>query len=82
MIDKPEGPEPVTINFNLKAPGYLIICPANQLDIPKGISVYFTHAFHEWLLKNPQYRLRASVGIVEDGQTVMFHVWYDEEGQP
>lgn len=79
MTDIPEGAGSVAINFNLKAPGYLIICPDHKQGIPKGVSVYLTHAFHEWVLKNPQHRVRASLGIVEDGQTVMIHVWYDEE---
>lgn len=82
MTDIPEGEGSVAINFNLKAPGYLIICPDHKQGIPKGVSVYLTHAFHEWVVKNPQLRVRASLGIVEDGQTVMIHVWYDEEGRP
>lgn len=76
MTDIPEEGA-VAINFNLKAPGYVIICPDHKQGIPKGVSVYVTHAFHEWVLKNPHYQVRACLGIVEDGQTVMYHVWYD-----
>lgn len=72
-----EIPEGVTIKISQHA--HILIFPDPKQGIPKGVSVYLAHTFHEWVMKNPHCRVRASVGIVENGQTVMYHVWYNEE---
>lgn len=31
----------------------------------------------EWLERNPDFRVRATLPIVEDGYTVAIHVWFE-----
>ncbi|GEM_PF-6752927 len=69
MTDIPEEGA-VAINFNLKAPGYLIICPDHKQGIPKGVSVYLTHAFHEWVLKDEEKGTFYFFGCKEGGRGV------------
>ncbi len=72
----------VLIEYRLMAPGYMVICPNMKAARPKGISVLLMSAVHDWVMENPNLRVRAAVGIVENGENVFFHIWFDEEAKP
>jgi hypothetical protein len=38
---------------------------------------FLNETFYNWLLRNPEFRVRATLPIVEKGYTVAIHVWFD-----
>ena len=38
---------------------------------------YLNHTFYNWLQRNQEFTIRATLPIVEKGNTVAIHVWYD-----
>lgn len=52
--DSAKGQDTVGIDIRMKSPGYITIAPDRKTGIVQGVSVFLTHAFHEWVLKNPK----------------------------
>lgn len=38
---------------------------------------YLNQHFYNWLQRNPEFNVRAVLPIVENGNTVLIHVWFD-----
>ena len=38
---------------------------------------YLNHTFYSWLQRNPEFQVRTTLPIVENGNTVAIHVWFD-----
>jgi len=38
---------------------------------------YLHHAFYTWLQRNQEFTVRAALPIIEQGNTVAIHVWFD-----
>jgi hypothetical protein len=49
---------------------------------PPGIGVTLSKAMEDFFLKNRHLRPRGGMSIVEDGDTVILHVFYDQVGWP
>lgn len=75
---KGNGNTKVYIDAIEKKPGYLIICPQTIAAVADQLPVYLSQTLEKWFVEHPSCRVRASVGIVMDGQTVALHVWYDD----
>ena len=44
---------------------------------PDQLPGYLNHSFYTWLQRNPEFTVRAVLPIVENGNTVLLHVWFD-----
>jgi hypothetical protein len=62
-----------------KARGYVVFSPENLLEIPEQFPVHLSLTFDRWLKANPGLHIRTVLPIVDNGKTVILHVWY--EGQ-
>jgi hypothetical protein len=71
----------VSINFR-DTGGWLRFFPAAQtLDSP-DLGVYLSQSVSQWFRAKPQFRPRCIIPITRGGDTVEFHVWYDQNQFP
>ena len=72
-----DGEPKVEILTAEKKPGYVIIYPKPLDYLPDRLPVFLSLTLERWVLEHPQFRVRAAAGLVQEGQTVALHVWYD-----
>jgi hypothetical protein len=72
------GHKAIAIKTGSPRPGYLVIRPGTKHRHVKGVPAFLAHALYKWCMEHPDCRVRSVVGSVEDGQTVLLQVWYDE----
>ena len=64
----------ITIDRIDMGAGWVCFKPASHLpDRP----AYLHHAFFTWLQRNHEFKVRATLPIVEHGSTVTIHVWFE-----
>src|SRR5262245_39812619 len=68
----------VIIQVTDKGPGYVIICPEKIDVIAEGTPVFISRTVESWLADRPGARVRCALPIVQDGQTIAVHLWFDE----
>jgi hypothetical protein len=80
MSDRIEGNggSKVEIVVHGKWPGYVIITPDRIDKLAEHTPVYLSQALESWQKQNPRCRVRCALPIVENGQTIAIHVWYDQ----
>lgn len=71
------GHNQTIINF-VDRPGYVLICPHDTTNLPENIAPIVNQAMTDWLKKTQGIRVRAVLPIVQDGNTVAIHLWYDK----
>ncbi len=49
---------------------------------PNNLPLLLATALRDWLAANSACRVRDTLGIVVDGNTVALHVWFDERPAP
>lgn len=77
------GKHTFTIDVAPVGPGYVIVAPrAGQGEPPDATPFLLSCSLRDWLAERPSFRVRASVPIVQHGQTVAIHLWYDEQHAP
>lgn len=58
-----------------------VIYPAEsqfkKLAEMERLPILLSKTLFHWMSKNPQFRVRNTLPIVEDGYTVAIHVWFD-----
>ncbi len=67
-------------NVVTMGPGWVLVVasqgdPPPPDELPYALSL----SFEKWLKRQPGVRVRTTLPIVKDGNTVGFHVWYDGE---
>ncbi len=67
----------VTIERVDMGTGWACFQAAENQPLPEHLSRWLNRNFSEWLDRHPEFRVRATLPIVDDGQTVAIHVWYD-----
>jgi len=82
------GNSKTTIDF-VERPNYVLICPHDLTALPANIAVIINNAFLDWMQKHAGIRIREILPLIQDGQTIALHVWYDgpdvqgpREGEP
>lgn len=76
------GHKAIAIKTANPAPGYLVIRPGTNHRHAEGVPVFLGHALYKWQMEHLHCRVRNAIGTVEDGQTVMLQIWYDEVEKP
>jgi hypothetical protein len=71
------GHDKVRIHTTQIAHGYVIIHADDIKTIVDGTPVFVSLTLEKWLKDNPTVRVRATLPIVKDGQTIAVHVWFD-----
>lgn len=69
--------EQVTIDRIEMGTGWACFQPGEQPPNPDQLPGYLNHSFCTWLQRNPKFTVRAVLPIVENGNTVLLHVWFD-----
>jgi hypothetical protein len=67
----------ITIDRIDMGTGWVCFQPGDQPPPPDQMPGYLNHDFYNWLQRNPEFRVRAVLPIVEKGNTVLLHVWFD-----
>lgn len=77
------GKHTLTIDVTPAAPGYVVVAPrAGQGILPDATPVLLSCALRDWILERPSVSVRATLPIVQLGQTVAIHVWFDTLSSP
>jgi len=59
------------------APGRVYLILGEPLPPPEQVPEVLNLGLMRWLKENRQIRVRATLPMVENGNTVAIHVWYD-----
>lgn len=57
--------------------GYVCFQAGQNPPQPDELPFYLHRTLHDWLRRNLEFRVRAALPIVANGQTVALHVWFD-----
>jgi hypothetical protein len=62
------------------APGWALLVP-NPSDPPpdEKLPYALSQGLEQWLNSQPSVRVRSTLAIMKDGNTIGIHVWYDAE---
>jgi hypothetical protein len=44
---------------------------------PEQLPVILNDAITDWLLRNPEFKVRTTLPVVVDGNTIAINVWFD-----
>lgn len=58
--------------------GWLVIYPAQLHSLPHELPIFLSRALEDWFRERPHLRLRSACPIVQDGNTVVIHAFYDQ----
>jgi hypothetical protein len=67
------------IHVREMADGRAVFYPDSLLELSDQYSIHLHRCFEQWLEQNPDVRVRATLPIVNAGQTVILHVWFERE---
>ena len=67
----------VTIDRIDMGTGWVCFQAGDKPPPPDRLPGYLNHTLHTWLQRNPEFTMRAVLPIVENGNTVVIHVWFD-----
>ena len=59
------------------APGWVYFTPGDPPPPPARVPAFLNLDLIQWLKENKQVKIRATLPMVENGNTVAIHVWYD-----
>jgi hypothetical protein len=67
-------------NVALMGPGWVVIA-ASQSDPPPSDELPYalSQGLEQWLKSQPGIRIRSTLPIVKDGNTIGIHVWFDAD---
>lgn len=81
-VAQPPKKNECTVHVEEKAKGYVVFSPANLLELPEQFPVHLSLLFDRWLKENPGVQVRHVLPIVDNGKTVLLHVWYEGQLTP
>ena len=67
----------ITIDRIEMGTGWACFQPGEKPPSAEKLAGYLNHNFYTWLQRNPEFKVRAILPIVENGNTVAIHVWFD-----
>lgn len=67
----------VTIDRIDMGTGWVCFQAGEKPPPPERLPVYLNETFYTWLKRNPEFTVRATLPIVQNGNTVAIHVWFD-----
>jgi len=67
----------ITIDRIEMGTGWVCFQPGDRPPSPDRLPAFLNECFYTWLQRNPDFNIRATMPIVENGQTVLLHVWFD-----
>lgn len=57
--------------------GWACFRAGKKSPAPELLPTYLNHVLFTWLQRHEEFTVRATLPIVENGNTVAIHVWYD-----
>jgi hypothetical protein len=61
-----------------QGPGWAVVYPSpNDPPPPDQLPYHLSLSLEKWLKERPGVRVRTTLPIVKDGDTIGIHVWYD-----
>jgi hypothetical protein len=79
MKGQPKGNGSTKFQINLTDKGgWLVVYPAQQLNLPPDLPVHLSRALEEWFSERPHLRIRSGFPIVQDGNTIAIHAFYEQ----
>ena len=67
----------VTIDRVDMGTGWVCFQPGEQPPANEDLPRYLNHAICTWLQRNPEFSVRATLPIAENGYMVAVHIWFD-----
>jgi hypothetical protein len=58
--------------------GRLVVYPARSDALPHDLPIHLSRTMEAWFQERPHLRIRSATSIVQDGSTVILHVFYDQ----
>lgn len=58
--------------------GWLVVYPARRADLPEDLPVHLSRVMEKWFHERPHLRIRSALPIVQNGNTVVIHVFYEQ----
>ena len=71
----------ITLHLNEEQQWVYLVPNDEHPPDPDDVPIFLDETLHTWLNDNPRLRVRNSLGVVQNGQTVAIHLWYDISGQ-
>ena len=67
----------VTIDRIDMGTGWVCFQPGENPPPAENLPALLNHSFYTWLQRNTEFTVRTVLPIVESGNTVAIHVWFD-----
>jgi hypothetical protein len=67
----------VNIVIHERGEGYIILAPDRIDKLAEQTPIFLSRSLEAWQKENPACRVRCAAPIVNEGQTVAIHVWFD-----
>jgi hypothetical protein len=81
MPQDSEGDQPtdsqITIDRLDMGTGWVCFEAGEKPPPPGELPRYLNHMFYTWLQRHPEFTVRATLPVVENGNMVVLHVWFD-----
>ena len=58
--------------------GWLLVYPSRQNDLPEDLPIHLSRALEEWFQERPHLRIRSAMSVVQEGNTVVIHAFYEQ----
>lgn len=71
----------ITVNMSDRG-GWVVIYPGSLESLPPQMPIVLSRAMEEWFSELPHLRLRSAMSIVQEGNTVMIHAFYEQVAWP
>lgn len=65
------------INATEVATGHVVFEAGDPKPPPDQLPYFLNHAVCDWQKENSQAVIRSALGIVEGGNTIAIHLWFD-----
>ena len=70
-------PDNEAINRLDMAPGWAVFVASGTPPQPEDLPLYLSKAVSPWQKQTPTLKVRATLPIVANGNTIAVHVWFD-----
>lgn len=67
----------VTIDRIEMGTGWVCFQAGEKPPAAEYLPGFLNDAFYTWLQRNPGFQIRATLPVVEKGNTVLIHVWFE-----
>jgi len=67
----------ITIDRMEMGTGWVCFQTGDNPPSLEELPAYLNQAFYSWLQRNPEFKVQTVLPIVESGNTVAIHVWFE-----